>query len=400
MEDVSGLIARQYEAWAYPPPFRDIKAMLETGYVQMGDPALYSAALWPEGRPRDKLRILVAGCGTVQAAVLAYTNRQCEVTGIDLSEASLAHERFLQDRHSLTNLRLYRGDLRDARKLGREFDLILSTGVLHHMSDPGEGLRALADVLAPDGVFVGMVYAATRRTGVYMIQDALRRMGVKQDEAGVAFTRHVLSALPEGHFVNRYIEAAGELQHDAALVDTFLNPQDRAYTVPQLFDFIGNSGLAFQHWVEPSWYYPEGAFAPDSPLGQRLSQLSARDQWATVEMLTAHIATHVFIARPTTLDPSAYQLDFNSDEALGYAPVIAPGIQRTGPSQYERQPLQFQLGPAEEALFTRADGRRTLGELLEHPQLSRLHDRDDFGRLVMSHLWKLGHLMVSKRPLH
>jgi hypothetical protein len=116
-------------------------------------------------------------------------------------------------------------------------------------------------------------------------------------------------------------------------------------------------------------------------------------------MLTAAIATHVFIARPTALDPSAYLLDFNSAEALGYVPQIAPGIQRTGPASYERRPLQFQLGPAEQALFENANGRRTLTDLLTHAQLARLPDRDVFGRAVMSHLWKLGHLMVSKTPL-
>ncbi len=399
MEDVSGLIARQYEAWAYPPPFPDIVAKLDTGYVQMGDPALYSPALWPDGRPRERLNILVAGCGTVQAAVLAFTNRGCDVVGVDLSEASLAHERFLQDRHKLTNLRLYQGDLRDAAKIGRDFDLIVSTGVLHHMSDPGEGLRALSSVLAPHGAFVGMVYAATRRTGVYMIQDALKRMGVGADPAGVAFTRRLLAGLPQGHFVNRYIEVAAELQHDAALADTFLNPQDRAYTVPELFDFIESNGLAFQSWVEPSWYYPEGAFAADSPIGRRLAPLSLRDQWAAVEMLTAGVATHVFIARPDTLDASAYRLDFSSEAALDYALKSAPGILRTSSSRYQRGTMQLQLGPAEQAIFENADGRRTLRDLLAHPHLASLPDRDMFGRAVVNHLWKLGHLMVSRKPL-
>ena len=396
MEDASGLIARQYEAWAYPPPFPDIRAKLETGYVQMGDPALYSAALWPEGRQRERLRILVAGCGTVQAAVLAYTNPNCEVTGVDLSEASLAHQRFLQDRHGLSNLRLYRGDLRDVAKIGTEFDFIISTGVLHHMSDPGEGLRALRKVLASDGVFVGMVYAAARRTGVYMLQDALRRMGVSADAAGVAFTREVIASLPPGHFVHRYLEVADELQHDEALVDTFLNPQDRAYTVPQVLDFIESNGLAFQNWIEPSWYYPEGAIAPGSALADRLALLPLRDQWAAVEMLTAAIATHAFIARPDSLDAATYQLDFESAEALAYVPICAPGVQRTGPSHYQRGTMPLQLGAAEQALFENADGRRTLADLLTHPALMRLHDREAFGRAVIAHLWKLGHLMVSR----
>src|SRR5690348_3578119 len=111
MEDVSQLVAKQYEAFAYPEPFPDIADEMAKGYHQIGDPALYAPVLWPRGKPDRPLRILVAGCGTVQAACIAYTNHQDEVVGIDLSDASLAHERFLQERHELGSLKLFRGDL-------------------------------------------------------------------------------------------------------------------------------------------------------------------------------------------------------------------------------------------------------------------------------------------------
>src|SRR5437868_11781661 len=146
MEDVSALVARQYEAFAYPQPFADLAEQIRSGYFQLGDPALYGPVLWPRGRPDGLLRILVAGCGTVQAAYTAYMNPGDEVFGIDLSEASLAHERFLQERHELSNLKLFKGDLLEVSSLGGQFDVILCTGVLHHMADPSAGLAALGDV--------------------------------------------------------------------------------------------------------------------------------------------------------------------------------------------------------------------------------------------------------------
>ena len=104
MENVSTLVARQYEAFAYPEPFADLSEEIRKGYYQFGDPSLYGPVLWPRGRPNGRLKILVAGCGTIQAAYAAMMNHDCEVIGIDLSEASLAHERFLQDKHGLANL--------------------------------------------------------------------------------------------------------------------------------------------------------------------------------------------------------------------------------------------------------------------------------------------------------
>ena len=121
MEDVSQLVASQYEAYCYPEPVGDLAEPIGRSEFMYGDPSLFSAQLWPEGRPRADLRILIAGCGTNQAAWFAYTNPGCHVTGIDLSGASLAHERFLQEKHGLKNLRLFQGDLSTALAVLDEF---------------------------------------------------------------------------------------------------------------------------------------------------------------------------------------------------------------------------------------------------------------------------------------
>ena len=76
MEDVSRLVARQYEAFAYPEPFADLAEEVGKGYFQIGDPSLYGPILWPRGKPNRPLRILVAGCGTMQAACTAFMNRK------------------------------------------------------------------------------------------------------------------------------------------------------------------------------------------------------------------------------------------------------------------------------------------------------------------------------------
>ena len=92
-------------------------------------------------------------------------------------------------------MRLFKGDLLDVASLGTDFDVIICTGVLHHMANPGAGLGALRGVLVLDGVMVLMVYGATVRTGVYMLQDAFRRMGIAQSPDGVASVRQILGEL-------------------------------------------------------------------------------------------------------------------------------------------------------------------------------------------------------------
>jgi SAM-dependent methyltransferase len=405
MDDVSKMVARQYEAYAYPEPFPDLAAQVAGGYFELGDPSRYGPLIWPEGRPRERLRILSAGCGTVQAAYLAFTNRDCEVVGVDLSAASLGHERYLQDRHGLTNLSLYQGDLRDVGRIGRTFDYIVCSGVLHHLADPDAGLRALAGVLAPDGAVLLMVYGATARAGVYMVQDALRRLHVPQTAEGVAFGRHLLEQLPDHHYVRWYLSGATELKHDTAFVDTFLHPQDRAYTVPQLLDFLARNGLALHGWVDNAYYFPDAALARFQPeVRDAVAALPEPEQWAVVEMLTLRMGMHVCVARPAPASSPARAADFGAADWDLQVAHWAPGLQRLRapgpflPAQYRRGPNTIDLGANEAALLDAADGTRTLRELLAMPFLAQIQpaERELRGRRFFGQLWRMGHLMFSR----
>ena len=394
MEDVSTLVARQYEAFAYPAPFADLAEEIAKGYFQIGDPSLYGPVLWPRGKPDRPLRILVAGCGTMQAACTAFMNREDEVVGVDLSETSLAHERYLQDQHELTNLKLFQGDLLEVSAIGGSFDVILCTGVLHHMADPAAGLATLRDVLAPDGVMVLMLYGATVRTGVYMLQDAFERMGIAQTADGVAQVRQILRELPSRHYAQDYIRAAEELQHDTAVVDTFLHPQDRAYTVPQLLELVETTGLQFQNWIDNYVYWRNGAWGPDSAVAAAVDPLPQREHWAAVEMLRQAAGMHFFTVRPVGAEAGV--VDFDEGEWRRFVPHRAPGLSKEGIGRFRRGPYELECPALEEFVLDGVNGARTITEIVTVPALHELpaDERDEFARRYFEHLWKLGHVMI------
>jgi SAM-dependent methyltransferase len=393
MEDVSTLVARQYEAFAYPEPFADLTEEIRKGYYQVGDPALYGPVLWPRGRPHRRHKILVAGCGTVQAAYTAHMSPEDEVVGLDLSEASLAHERFLQDRHGLANLKLFKGSLLEVGDLGERFDVILCTGVLHHLEDPAAGLSALRDVLAADGVMVLMLYGATVRTGVYMLQEAFRRMGIEQTPVGVAQVRRIIAELPSRHYARDYMSAADELKDDAAIVDTFLHPQDRAYTVPQIFELTEGCGLTFQNWVESHPYWRNGAWGPDTAVAQAVDPLPRREHWAAVEMLSQSVGLHAFTVRKGDVDV----VDFDTEGWRSFVPHYAPGLSRKGPGLFKRGAHELKCSELEQFVLDGADGSRTIAEIIDVPALEEIltEQRDEFARRYFEHLWKLGHVMIA-----
>ncbi len=122
------------------------------------------------------------------------------MTWLDRSAAALAIARARAEARGLTNIVWEQRSLLDLPGSGLgPFDYIDCCGVLHHLPDPAEGLRALLSVLAPGGGMGLMVYAPHGRTGVYMMQDALRRLAPPDEtpQQRLDIARRVMKHLPE-----------------------------------------------------------------------------------------------------------------------------------------------------------------------------------------------------------
>ena len=85
---ISARVEGFYEFHPYPPPLGNL-----TGYASEWDEVRRRAdahLFWPDQPYRGDRHILVAGCGTSQAAKYAMRWPRAHVTGIDFSKASIA----------------------------------------------------------------------------------------------------------------------------------------------------------------------------------------------------------------------------------------------------------------------------------------------------------------------
>ena len=139
-----------YTSHPYPPPVANLDRARDEWRDENRHLAEYHL-LWPDTPYRGDLDILVAGCGTWQAAKYALCRPDARVVGIDVSTTSLDHTTQLKRQYNLTNLETRQLPIESADALGQTFDLIVCTGVLHHLVDPDAGLRALRSVLKPEG---------------------------------------------------------------------------------------------------------------------------------------------------------------------------------------------------------------------------------------------------------
>ena len=170
-----------YERYPYPPPIDDLAAYRQRWQDRERRRADFHL-FWPTRPYREDHSILVAGCGTSQAAKYAIRWPAARITGIDFSATSIRHTEQLKRKYGLDNLLIAQLPLERVGELGETFDQVICTGVLHHLADPALGLRALRSVLEPQGAMHLMVYAPYGRTGIYMLQEFCRRIGFRAPE--------------------------------------------------------------------------------------------------------------------------------------------------------------------------------------------------------------------------
>ncbi len=392
------VVARQYERWTYPEPIQNLETWLSNNW-QWFDPSHAHRILWPDRPHQPDMDILIAGCGTNQAAVFAYTNRASKVVAVDVSQSSLDHERYLKDKYSLKNLELHLLPIEEVASLNKDFDLIISTGVLHHLEKPKVGMKALADVLRPDGVAAIMLYARYGRVGVELMQGLFREMGLKQDEESLRLVKEALAALAPTHPLKSYLSIAPDLEFDAGLVDTFLHGRDRSYTVEDCLDLVDSAGLAFQDWFLKTSYYPPTLTRPDNEFFATLNQLEREKLWAAMERINTLNACHFFLACHTARPTSQYRIDFSASNSLDYVPLLRLRCRING-DEILRPGWRIRLDPTHLAFAQQIDGERTIREIAARVALSGVRAADPaeleyIGLELFEGLWRSDFIAID-----
>ena len=393
-DPLADVVSGQYEKWVYPEPIEDLPGWLASNW-QWFDPSHAHRILWPDRPYRPDLDILVAGCGTNQAAVIAYTNPDARVVAIDVSRTSLDHHRHLKEKYALENLEVHQLPIEQVASLGRDFDLIISTGVLHHLADPQAGMDALARCLRIDGVIAIMLYARYGRFGVEILQSLFRELGLAQDDPSIEIVKQALASLPDGHPVRSYLAIAPDLDFDAGLVDTFLHGRDRSFTVDDCLDLVTSAGLVFQEWFLKSPYYPFRGI--DDAFLSSVAALPQERQWAAMERVNTGNACHFFTACRPDRPAASYRIDWSSAAVASYVPTLRYQCHLDG-QDIVRPGWRVSLDPMQVALVRSVDGSRSIGQIVDRAvELGLLSSADprEFGRDLFRSLWERDFVAVG-----
>ncbi|MBS0520372.1 MAG: methyltransferase [Proteobacteria bacterium] len=365
----------QYEALPYPARDpREEQVRLITGtpsHVLEVNHYLFAGRL-NFNRP---FRALVAGGGTGDACIMLaqqLADRRCpaEVVYIDLSAASRQVCEARAKVRGLRNINFITGSLLDLPSMNiGTFDYIDCTGVLHHLPDPAEGMRALASVLQPEGGIGVMLYGQYGRTGVYPLQEMLRTLAPPSMaiEDRIAMAKRLIRFLPTTNlfrrnpYLNDHVTGG-----DAGLYDLLLHSCDRAYTVPEIGKLAADAGLRVVAFLEPVRYEPS-TYMSDPVISRQASSLPLMERAAFAERLAGNLRTHVFYATRAGYDTVARPEDTQAIPVLREMDPhkLAAGLQPGQPliANLDGFPWRAQLPALAPRIVSMVDGRRSVAEI-------------------------------------
>jgi 2-polyprenyl-3-methyl-5-hydroxy-6-metoxy-1,4-benzoquinol methylase len=241
-DDVSQKVQAQYEENPYPRWSRvvaDGRAMPVDRYIGMRFPGAPYRPLG--GRAPD---ILIAGCGTGMHAIQrAQQFVGANVTAIDLSLWSISYAIRKTREIGLANIRYAQADIL-ALEGDPAFDIIDSSGVLHHLGDPLAGWRRLAGLLRPGGLMHIGLYSRIARRDVNAVRERLAQQGRSYSPAEVRRLRAEARAAALDDPLHG-IMSFSDFFSMSECRDLLFHVQEHQFTIPEIAAFLAEAGFTF-----------------------------------------------------------------------------------------------------------------------------------------------------------
>jgi len=235
-------VRRFYEAAPFPgyPPRDSLQALRARAdrnpFVRLLDQAIAGDA-----------RVVEVGCGTGQMCLyLARADRV--VVGLDFSRAALRLGAEAARRFGVGGVQFVESDLRNPGVRAGAFDVVYSSGVLHHTADPRASFAGLVRLVRPGGAVVLGLYNAFARVPT-RLRRAIARL--------TAFR-----AVPFDPVLRE--RAAEPARRDAWLRDQYQHPEEHVHTIAEVQGWFAENGVEYLR-TYPSAVFddlPDGLFTP------------------------------------------------------------------------------------------------------------------------------------------
>jgi len=134
---------------------------------------------------KEKQKFLEVGCGNGAACKHIAEKYNLNVTGMDVDPEQIKNA--IRDIEKIQNIQFFEGDSTNLEFSDNEYDIVYSSGVLHHINNWKKVLEEINRVLKPKGhyIFSDLAYSSftarffkniAKNLGIYTIEDIINFM--------------------------------------------------------------------------------------------------------------------------------------------------------------------------------------------------------------------------------
>jgi len=229
--EVSHAVRQQYEESPYPR------------WVHAGPPG--QPIILNDRPPKQVFDVLIAGCGTGLSTVeFARQTPRARILAIDLSLSSLCYAQRMTQSYRLTNVQFGQADIAKLAMIGREFDYVDASGVLHHLADPWQGWRILLSLLRPGGVMLVGLYSELARQSIVAARRLIADRGYRPIPEDIRRCREEVMVAEDGSLLKSVIQW-NDFFATSECRDLLFHVQEHHITLREIKLFLAATGVQF-----------------------------------------------------------------------------------------------------------------------------------------------------------
>jgi len=195
--------------------------------------------------------ILIAGCGTGrELVVLAKYFKKAKFFAIDLSLNSLAYAKMKCEENNVNNINFLQCDILSLKKLNKKFDIIFSTGVIHHMENPDKGLDILCSCLNKNGLMRLGLYSEIARKNIINIKKEIKNIFPKSiTDKSIREVRDFIFSSDSKSSIE--IKKMNDFYSMSSVRDLIMHAQEKNYSINDIKLLLKNFDLTFIGFSDP-----------------------------------------------------------------------------------------------------------------------------------------------------
>ena len=148
----------------------------------------------------------------------------------------------------MKNIEYAQADILHLGTVGRTFDVIEASGVLHHLAEPMVGWRVLLSILRPGGFMRLGLYSKAARRDLAPARSFIAQRGYGSTPEDIRLCRQELTKIGQNSSLARIAEW-GDFFSTSTCRDLLFHVQEHQLTLPEISAFLQQNHLQFLGFI-------------------------------------------------------------------------------------------------------------------------------------------------------